>query len=271
MSEAALLPRRQDGETRKRSALNRLIWAIVVVLIFVAILELIFAIFISPNLTLKHIEVESDFTLSERELLTVAGIGRNEYYFSIDCEAIRSRLAAYAVVRSVQVAKVFPDTLRLVLKRRRPLALTFGEGEKNPTPVAFDKEGVVFQIGKQAANLRLPLISGLTFKASLGLRLPGMLDEFLAELSRLQEKAPALFEAISEIKVVSVNEIDYELIFYPMGYNMRINLGDRFNENILKYSIMTLDVLEQQGLLGKVKELDFRTGEVIYRLAGQEE
>ena len=119
--------------------------------------------------------------------------------------------------------------------------------------------------------MRLPLISGLTFKASLGLRLPGMLDEFLAELSRLQEKAPALFEAISEIKVVSVNEIDYELIFYPMGYNMRINLGDRFNENILKYSIMTLDVLEQQGLLGKVKELDFRTGEVIYRLAGQEE
>jgi cell division protein FtsQ len=65
--------------------------------------------------------------------------------------------------------------------------------------------------------------------------------------------------------------LDFELIFYPVQQNIRINLGNRFREDLLKYSFLVLDVLRKQGIAEKVKNLDFRTGDVVYRKVEEEE
>jgi cell division protein FtsQ len=270
VSEAILFTEKRETKRKRKRALNVILWTFIVALICLALLELVFALFISPTLIVKHIHVDCDFAISESEVMSIAGLGPKEYYFRVNAEELQERLAAYPVVSEARVVKVFPDTLRIVLRRRTPLALAFGMLEHTTVPVAFDAEGVIFQIGKSVTDWNLPVVSGLIFKPLMGLRLPRKLFSLLTAMHELKQKEPQLFNLISEIKVVAVNEIDYELIFYPVGYNVKVNLGDRFDESLLKYTLMVLDVLKRQKAAENVQELDFRTGEVVYKIPSEE-
>ncbi|HUV07710.1 MAG TPA: FtsQ-type POTRA domain-containing protein [Spirochaetia bacterium] len=271
MAEAMVLSRRETkGELRKKS-LKRFLLILMSVLLFLALIELLVAMFLVPNLTIRHLQVESDFSISKSEVLSIAGIGRKEYYFSIRSEDIRERLSAYPLVKAARVEKIFPDTLKIVLSRRIPLALAFGREGQKSVPVALDEEGVVFQVGSGVTDWHLPVMSGLIFKPQMGLRLPERLAPVLTELHRIRKESPELFDLISELKVTATTELDFELTFYPVQQNIRINLGNRFQEDLLKYSFLVLDVLRKQGIAEKVKDLDFRTGDVVYRKVEEEE
>jgi len=258
-------PSRSDGPS-----LRPLLWAVIILLICVAVFELVFALVISPRLTIDHIVVESDLAITESQVRSIAGIGEREYFFSMDVETLQARLAEYPPVRSALVEKIFPDRLRIVLKRRAPLALSFARSGELRVPVAVDEEGVVFEIGPSISDWRLPVLSGLVFKPMTGLRLPEELLPLLAELRSLRDSSPALFSLISEIKVVDAGESGFELLLFPMSHNVRINLGNRLDEKSLEYTMLVLNVLDSQGVTDRVRELDFRTGEVVYRLAKEE-
>ncbi len=270
VSEAILFPDKDESRSKKKGLLNGILWTFIVILILLALLELVFALFINPNLAIRHIRVDCDFTISESEVMSIAGLGPKETFFRINTEAVQQKLAAYPIVKEARVVKIFPDTLNIILRQRTPLALAFGTLDHKNVPVALDEEGVVFQIGQSVSDWNLPVISGLIFKPLMGLRLPRKLYPLLKKLSELRQDEPQLFNLISEIKVIAVNEIEYELIFYPIGYNVRVNLGDRFDESLLKYTFMVLDVLKRQEVSSDVKELDFRTGEVVYKLPSEE-
>jgi cell division protein FtsQ len=271
MSEVFVLPGQSGGETKRKLAWGKIIWPIILLLLVLAVIEILFALFIAPNLTIRHIEVKSDFGISRQRILSIAGLDGNEYYFSIDVGEIEQRLAAYPAVKSASVTKVFPDTLRITLQRRVPLAVAFAQADRRLVPAAFDEEGVIFQLDASITDWRMPVISGLTFKPRLGLKLPAKLMPFLRDLKALRESAPELFGLISEVKVISTGERGYELLLYPIGHDTRVNLGQRFEESLIKYSFMVLDVLKTQGAINGVRELDFRTGEVVYKIEEKEE
>ncbi len=270
VSEALFFAERETPKKNRRSLANGILWIVIAILILLAILELVFTLFISPAMIIRHIRVDCDFAISESEMMALAGLEPKEYFFRIDAKSVSRKLASYPIVREASVSKVFPDTLRIVLRQRTPLALAFGTLEDRSVPVALDAEGIVFQIGESVSNWNLPVISGLIFKPIVGLKLPRKLSPFLRTLSEMRRDEPQLFDLISEIKVVAVNEIDYELIFYPVGYDVRVNLGDRFDESLLKYTFMVLDVLKRQEVFNEIRELDFRTGEVVYEIPSEE-
>ena len=267
MSEAIILRPGTEQRRRRSKSAARVYGIIILVLLFFAFGEILFQFIIAPRLVIKHIDVESDFDLSESEILRIAGIERKEYYFSVSCEEIRRNLASYTVVREARVTKVFPDTLKIVLKRRVPLAMSFSFIDGRMIPVTFDEEGIIFQIGQSITEWNLPVVSGLRFTPVMGLRLPGMLKSFLEEMKALRDNTPELYNLISEIKIYSTSDVDYELLFYPLGYTQSVNFGREINSGLIKYSLMVLDVLDKQGMLEHVEELDFRTtGEVVYRM-----
>ena len=263
MSDILLL----RSEPKKRKApkrLSRFYWLAIIVLSGFVLVELVFQLLIAPNLRIEHVQVESDFPISDQELLAIAGIRGKEYYFSVRCDAVEANLASYPVVREVEVEKVFPDTLKIVLRQRKALALAFSYTEEKMVPVVFDAEGVIFQVGRSVSEWDLPVVSGLRFNPILGIELPSRLKPFLEEMEFLRENAPELFGLISEIKIYSTNDVDFELVLYPIGYDTRISLGEGIDEQSIKYALMVLDVMEEQGM--QVEELDFRTGDVVYRL-----
>jgi cell division protein FtsQ len=176
-------------------------------------------------------------------------------------------------VREANVQKVFPDTLRLSVTGRKPLALAIGRSADRTVPVVFDEDGVVFQIGSSSSGggvPDLPVISGLSFTPALGIAMPAMLAPLLRDLAALRQRSPELFGLISELKVSAVNSVDYELEFYPLGQRIRVRLGNRIDETVLRYAFLVIDVLARTRSAADVTEIDLRNGEVVYRGAGND-
>ncbi len=265
MSEAFAL--HSPKTSRTELILNRILWSVIILLILFFIAEIIFHFIISPQLVIKNIIVKSNIPLSEEEILSIAGIGENEYYFSLNPEKILSNLEAYPLIHSAVVEKVFPDTLNMTIFGRKPLMMALTGAEGRSIPMVLDEEGVIFQISKSITDWDLPVISGLEFKdIRSGMELPEMLKPLLLSLKKIRKDTPDLFRLISEVRIIPKSNTSYELLLYPITYSIKVRFGRSITGSGLKNAVIILDLIEKQGLSDDVEELDLRTGELVYRI-----
>ncbi len=257
---------RRTGAGEGRLA-RRVLGPLVAVLALLALVELVVQIVLMPRMVVRTVVLSSDLDIPQEELLAMAAIDGSERYLSLDAAEIERRLEAYPLVRDAVVQKVFPDTLRLAVTGRKPLALAIGRSGDRAVPVVFDEQGLVFRVGGEGPIPDLPIISGLSFSPSLGIAMPPMLRPLLADLAELRAGAPELFALVSEIRVSAVNAVDYELDLFPVGHRMRVRLADRIDETVLRYVFLVIDVLARTRAAAEVTEIDLRSGEVVYRAA----
>ncbi|MDA3808776.1 MAG: FtsQ-type POTRA domain-containing protein [Spirochaetaceae bacterium] len=252
-----------SDKTKLRKLLRNIIIAFIVILAG----QLIFKIFVVPNIVLQKIKVESEVSLSDSEILTIAGIDAGEYYYNVSPEDIKQRLEMYPEVRKASVEKVFPDKLKLYLFARKAVALVVLNIDEKSIPVAIDNEGVIYSRGIDLLSWDLPVITGIRFSAlELGAQLPAPLLPLLDDLKNLKDDNPALYNLLSEIKVERRGERGYDLILFLHSYPVRARIGNELDGNVLKNIIMVFEVLNKQKLTDKIGEVDFRTKEIIYRL-----
>ena len=98
------------------------------------------------------------------------------------------------------------------------------------------------------------------------MQLPLMSKTLLANLARIQEAAPELLAAISEITLSRKSFDSYDVILYPVHNPVRIRLGSDLNESMLRYVLLVVDVCVSKGT--KIEEIDFRTGTASYTIKG---
>lgn len=265
MSKALSFP--APRVSRKEMILNRVLWTVICFLFLFILAEISFHFIISPRLVIKNIIVRSDIPLSKEEVFSIAGIREKEYYFSLRLEEIKERLIAYPLIRKADLEKIFPDTLKLTLYGREPLVIALVDVPGRTVPVAIDEEGVLFQIGSAITDWELPVISGLKFQnLRAGMELPEMLKPFFSSLNSLRKASPDLFRLISEVKIIPKTGTDYELLLWFILYPVSLRFGRNINSSNLKNAVMILDLIRQEDFSAKVKELDLRTGEVVYRV-----
>ncbi len=174
---------------------NRMLVSLIILLTVIILGELVFHLLVAPNLVIRKVMVESELALSDEEILRLAGLRSKEYYFALDPETVRRNLETFPRVRKAVIEKVFPDTVRIVLYERKPLAISFAESTGRTVPLAIDREGVIFQMGDEVDRLDLPVISGIRFEtAQPGMRLPETLtsvpDGPGASTDRVAEPVP---------------------------------------------------------------------------------
>ena len=117
--------------------------------------QLTFQFAVSPRLRIRHIVVRGDLALSQAEILRLAGMEGRDWFFSLNPQELARKLEALPQVRRAAVRKVFPDTLRIDLAARVPLAACLAETEEGPSlPAVVDAEGVVFQTGRRRSSVR---------------------------------------------------------------------------------------------------------------------
>lgn len=253
----------------KARTLNRLLLFFTLLLVAALVTELGFHFIVGPRLTIRHIEmnVGSDFPLSDTEIVRLAGLEQPTFYYSVSAERIAANLETYPLVKSATVRKIFPDALRITIVERKPLVISLVEAGGRAVPVVFDSDGVAIQVGPSVTNYNMPVISGITIpKAQLGMHLPPELVEFLHEIAALKESAPMLYSLISEIRFEKQGVAGFDAVLFLSSYHVPVKIGQRIDENLLKYVMMVLDVAQKQGMLGKLAEIDFRTGQVVYKL-----
>lgn len=233
--------------------------------------QLVFTFLVAPHLMISHVTLRSDAPLSKEALLQQAGLNEGLYFFSVEAETVRQSLMKHPEIRSARVEKIFPDGLLLEVRGRQPLALSLVEREKGSYPVAFDEEGVIFRMGREIRDWDRPVLSGIRYeKAALGLKLPAALKPLLEDLEILEREAPALYGLISEVKVERRGKRDYELLLCLTGYPLKIRLGNRLDAPLMRQALLIMDMMEDKGLSQSIDEVDFRTGEVVYAVRGEE-
>jgi cell division protein FtsQ len=228
--------------------------------------QLIVSLVVLPALRIKNYQVESSAGLSREEILLAAGIHERENYLSFDADAVRRNLESHSLIYKAYVEKIFPDTVKLIAYGRIPLAMAFAEMGGRTVPLVFDASGTVFQVGEDVSSWRLPLVSGIRFEnPHEGLRLPKFLSPMLESLETVRKTDPALLDVISEIRIVKKTGNEFELLLYPAAYRVPIRTGSVLQGELLRSTVLVLDVLASKGNMDSVTEIDFRTGSVVYR------
>jgi cell division protein FtsQ len=264
---ADILALYDDKKQKSVNLLRKILWVAIIILVLFSLAELFFHFFVAPRILIRNILIESDIPFTEQEILSIAGISRKEYYFLINSEEIQDRMMAHPLVREAKVEKIFPDTLKLKLYGRVPLMLALVNQQNKTVPVTIDEEGVVFQMAGSVSNWNLPVLSGLRFqRLDLGVRLPQEIVPFLRDFKKLCEQNSGLGSLISEIKIVKTQTDEFEFILYPLTFAKGVRIGRKIDAYTLKYLLIALNLLEQEGILAKATDLDFRTGELVYRI-----
>jgi cell division protein FtsQ len=269
MSEGFVFERAVAGEKPVRSSIDRrLKWLLLALAILLAG-ELVWVLGITPCMPFSVIEVQGIPGLDRGTVLAQAGIGVHSSYMTVNVREAELALNALYQVESARVAKQFPDTIRITLEGRKPLAMTLVPVKGKIEPVLFDRHGVIFHIGSQglAEGVKLealPIISGLVFAdISLGMKLPAIFQRFFADLARLSSSAPELLGTISEIQVSRKAYDGFELTLFPIHYPSKIRVGNEITADTIRYMLLLMDVLKKQSVMPE--EIDFRTGTASYK------
>jgi len=228
-----------------------------------------------PLLAIRHVVVESDLPLSEEELLKISGLRGTEHWNTISTAAVAKRLEANPLVREARVRKVFPDTLRMTIKGRQAAALVLADSGGRSLPVLVDGEGFVFKVGATAAEVDLPVVSGLALgETALGAQFARGYKPLFADLRSLREKSPSLYRLLSEVRVLSpatgieapAASSGCDLLVYLTSSPVAVRARGTVDEPLLKTALMVIDLLSNEGILKDIQELDFRGEEVVYRV-----
>jgi cell division septal protein FtsQ len=220
-----------------------------------------------PLLTIRHVLLQGDSPLSREETLRLAGLRSVEYWHTVSCVAIQKRLEADPLVRRARVERIFPGTLRMTVDRRLPVALVLGEAGGRSVPLLVDGDGYLFKIGATAAEIELPVVSGISAgELGLGAGLPRAYAALFAELASLRDSSPSLAALLSEVRVEQVGTTGLDLVLYLTSSPVPVRAQGPIDKAFMTSTLMVLDLLSKQGILHDIQGLDFRGGQVVYRM-----
>ncbi|HET9314222.1 MAG TPA: FtsQ-type POTRA domain-containing protein [Vicinamibacteria bacterium] len=109
------------------------------------------------HLRVANVEVRGSHFLSEGEVRELLGPAVGENILSLDIDELKARLRASPWVADATVSRTLPDTLRVEVHERAPLALA--EVERL---YLMDQDGVLIDMyGPRTAGFDLPIVRGL--------------------------------------------------------------------------------------------------------------
>jgi cell division protein FtsQ len=220
-----------------------------------------------PLLTIRNVVVAGQLPFSREDALRIAGLREAESWLSVPCPVIQKRLEANPLVRRALVEKIFPSTVRLTVDRRLPAALVLGEAEGRSVPLLVDGDGYLFKVGASGAEMDLTVVSGIEAgEIRLGTGLPRSYAAVFADLQALRDSSPSLAALLSEVRLGAAGGAEPDLVLYLTTTSVPVRARGPIDATLLRYTLMVLDLLSKQGILNDIQELDFRSGQVVYRM-----
>ncbi len=269
MSEAMFSRKRaRNRRSRNHASVSGKVITVVAVLMSFGVVFYVIAItVVVPRIRISRVIVQADFEMDRTSLLQLAGLDEGAHFFSVRPLEMARQIETHPAIRSAEVMKSFPNSVTLRLDRRRPLAASLVEGPAMTELVLIDETGTIFMSGKGAAGHDVPLISGITFRGRIvGSSLPETMKPLLQSLYNLRVSSPEIYNLISEVRIDAFRAGEYEILLYTEEFRIPVRMSGIIDRKTCTYALMVLDVLTQQGISREVKELDFRSGEIVYRM-----
>jgi cell division protein FtsQ len=218
----------------------------------------------------EKVSVNGMSGVTEAEVLEALALSPQTNLVTADLKAMENRIMGNPKISSVRIGRGFPDRLIVSLKERVPVACILQTLEIGTRSIALDANGVAFAyLDALSPGQRLPVISGIRFENFVpGQRLPAFIQPVLGDLARLGAEAPAMLAAFSEIRVEKISDSEIELLLFPEGNSIPIRMPAKLTKATLGSALLVLDILAGRNDTGKIEEIDFRTGTIVYRTKG---
>jgi len=147
-------PRRRGFAARALLALQALAVALLAVVGAWTAWQKVFA---SDRLRVGRLEVRGSHFLSEGEVRELVGAAVGERILALDIEALKARLRASPWVADATVTRALPDTVRVEIRERVPLALA----ELDRLYLMDENGGLIDIYGPRTGAFDLPIVRGL--------------------------------------------------------------------------------------------------------------
>ena len=171
---------------------------------------------------IRHLELSSDVKLQPWHIKEYAHLNDQQNLFALNIRKVRDDLLSVPIVKAVTVTRELPDTLRVQVTERAPVAQLGYNGLGYP--LAIDDEGYI--LGPSSINPSLPVIDGIQEK---GLR-PGVViaDDHLYEaLDVLTICGRADLSRMIRIKKIDVSHADYMVLVLEDGERVYLSESNR--------------------------------------------
>jgi len=208
----------------------------------------------SPRFCIKdinQIEIEGAKRLSRGLVLAQAKVAAGASLLAIRPGQVERALMAHPWIAKAEVSRKWPQSLRLTIQERDPVALVqFGE-----ELLYMDRQGMIFKPLSPGDPHNFPVITGLTpehFRHAAG-DLPPVVAQAFQLMDVLKKNpAPLNLENISEIHV----DLERGFTLYANGVGVGLDLGlQEYPDKLHKFAQLW-PVLVQKGLLSRINRIN---------------
>ena len=121
----------------------------------------------NPDYILSEVEITSDGSLAREQVMRTAGIREGENIFRIDISQAREALAELPQVESVEIQRILPNKIAIVMSERKPVAWITAKNNADPSTsersFLVGRKGILIKTNKLLPEyLHLPVISGVS-------------------------------------------------------------------------------------------------------------
>ena len=250
---AHVAPARRGGR-RSRAAWARHAAAALVATF--AVYELAHLVLTTDALAVRRVSIDGNVRMSRGEILGVLDGLQGRNILTVDLEVWRGRLLEAPWIADATVRRIFPGTIRVVVREREPI----GIGRIGDQLFLVDRTGTIIdEFGPVYAKLDLPIIDGLNAGQPGG---AAQVDPARAALAgRLLlslEQAPQLVRRLSQVDVSDARDavvlLDGDPVVIRLGY-------EQFAERLQSY----MDVADTlRDRVDDIDYVDLRFGEHVY-------
>jgi cell division protein FtsQ len=157
-------------------------------------------VFASDRLRVGRLEVRGSHFLSEGEVRELVGVAVGESILALDIEALKARPQASPWVADATVTRALPDTIRVEIHERIPLALA----ELDRLYLMDEDGGLIDIYGPRTGAFDLPIVRGLVgFEEASRRERARRAGALLADLAELgSELSEVYVEPSGDLRVV---------------------------------------------------------------------
>lgn len=217
-------------------------------------------IFKAPFFNLKSVKIEGASILSQKQIRSSSGISDGENIFLISMSKTKERIEKIPYVKSAEVMRVFPDSIRIKIKECVPRAYVAYK-EKY---VLLDYNGKILEISKTNDKYSVMTVKGIKLKnAKTGEKIKDSEDKrikYLTETLEILEKNK-LIENVCEIDFTRITavKINYDNRIY-------INCGSYDGYDNFKYKLdMCRHIIAKEISPYEKVEIDLTLDETVVR------
>lgn len=204
---------------------------------------------------LTEIRVSGTRTLTERQVLDLAGLQQGVSLLQFDVTAVESRIAAHPWVEQVNVTVHWPSAVEIALSENQPFAVVNIEENKEKRLRYINRDGHVFAEVGQGQELDFPVITGVHLQQDLvsDTFIKGGLAEAACKILLLAARGNAI------LPIQSVSEVHLDpkrgLVVYLIDRPFPVYFGtDRLQTKYYRL-VKVLEQLYTKKQVDTVKEI----------------